>query len=339
MQGKIKFYNEDKGFGYLIGDDKKDYFFHISNINNKPEKIDKNDFVSFDPSRNDKGLEAKDITILRTIKCPVCGWNNSEEDEKCTNKKCGFTLEYVRGFHSNISDEELQQYQDELKNAKENFQSKNNKKENTSKKSSQGKGNSSKIIKGKIIFFHEENGYGFIRGEDGQKYYFHISNVDKPLEIIKGVFVFFIPQETNKGLGSSSIVIDTNSNSTQNPTQITNNYYNDEDDDDDYYEDDEPCEDCGYYECNCFEECNGCGNSNYSCTCNDDYDNYDDYYDDDNDDEEPCEENGWGITQQEFATRYYYSDCPKCGGKLFYYSNGYVKCDNSWCDWWNYLVD
>lgn len=29
MQGKIKTFSADKGFGFIKGDDEKDYFFHI----------------------------------------------------------------------------------------------------------------------------------------------------------------------------------------------------------------------------------------------------------------------------------------------------------------------
>ncbi len=60
--GKVDYYNEDKGFGF-IRDLKnfKKYFFHISNA---PEKIEEGHKVEFDIRKNDRGLNAVNIAII-----------------------------------------------------------------------------------------------------------------------------------------------------------------------------------------------------------------------------------------------------------------------------------
>ena len=32
--GKVKFYNKEKKYGFITGDDGKDYFFHVSGVSN-----------------------------------------------------------------------------------------------------------------------------------------------------------------------------------------------------------------------------------------------------------------------------------------------------------------
>ena len=33
--GKVKFYNKEKKYGFITGDDGKDYFFHASGVSNE----------------------------------------------------------------------------------------------------------------------------------------------------------------------------------------------------------------------------------------------------------------------------------------------------------------
>lgn len=62
MKGRIKNYNEQKGFGFILGNDNQDYFFHISDVNTF-EPLKRGDFVEFVPSENKKGQCAKKVKV------------------------------------------------------------------------------------------------------------------------------------------------------------------------------------------------------------------------------------------------------------------------------------
>lgn len=126
MQGKIKFYNDKKGFG-KIEQDGIEYFFYTSDIKNIPEKIYKNDkIISFDIVSKPKGPIAKNILFEEKIVCPVCNWKNKTDNINCSNSNCGFTLKYAKGLHTDISDENLSRYKKELENAKLDYVKINN---------------------------------------------------------------------------------------------------------------------------------------------------------------------------------------------------------------------
>ena len=54
VTGVVKFFNETKSFGFITGDDGKDYFVHISGLKEGVEITD-GDKVSFDVVKGDKG--------------------------------------------------------------------------------------------------------------------------------------------------------------------------------------------------------------------------------------------------------------------------------------------
>jgi len=57
MKGKVKWYSETKGYGFIIGEDNQEYFMHITEIYSaKPLK--KGEEVEFQESRSKKGLQA-----------------------------------------------------------------------------------------------------------------------------------------------------------------------------------------------------------------------------------------------------------------------------------------
>ncbi|MGV8131444.1 MAG: cold-shock protein [Candidatus Pacearchaeota archaeon] len=57
MNGKIKFFNEIKGFGFVTGEDGKDYFLHSTGIVGGAS-LTKDDSVTFETEKTDKGLKA-----------------------------------------------------------------------------------------------------------------------------------------------------------------------------------------------------------------------------------------------------------------------------------------
>lgn len=81
LQGTVKFYNKDKGFGFIhCKDTGKDYYFHITNVVGDTEP--KSGYtVEFTPQTTKKGVSAVNINILSTetadnngrVKCPSCG--------------------------------------------------------------------------------------------------------------------------------------------------------------------------------------------------------------------------------------------------------------------------
>ena len=60
MKGKVKFFNDMKGFGFIIGEDNNDYFVHITSISDGVI-ITKDDNVIFDVETGDKGLKAVNV--------------------------------------------------------------------------------------------------------------------------------------------------------------------------------------------------------------------------------------------------------------------------------------
>jgi CspA family cold shock protein len=62
--GKVKFFNESKGYGFIIEDgSSKEIFVHISEIANGL-KLNENDAVSFEVKSGKKGLNAVNVSKM-----------------------------------------------------------------------------------------------------------------------------------------------------------------------------------------------------------------------------------------------------------------------------------
>lgn len=61
MKGKIKFFNEVKGFGFIAGEDGKEYFVHSTGLN-KDISVREGDAVSFEIEQGDKGPRAVKVS-------------------------------------------------------------------------------------------------------------------------------------------------------------------------------------------------------------------------------------------------------------------------------------
>ena len=60
MKGKVKFFNEKNGFGFIAGEDGKDYFVHKSELE-EGLVLSENDSVDFDVRTGDRGLKAVNV--------------------------------------------------------------------------------------------------------------------------------------------------------------------------------------------------------------------------------------------------------------------------------------
>jgi len=59
MKGTVKFFNREKRFGFIAGEDDKEYFVHESGV--AEGSIDENDEVTFDVEDGDKGPKAVNV--------------------------------------------------------------------------------------------------------------------------------------------------------------------------------------------------------------------------------------------------------------------------------------
>jgi cold shock protein len=60
MKGTVKFFNSMKGFGFISGEDSKEYFVHSSGLK-EGITIDQDDSVTFDSEQGDRGLKAINV--------------------------------------------------------------------------------------------------------------------------------------------------------------------------------------------------------------------------------------------------------------------------------------
>ena len=63
LTGHIKFYNSERGFGFIHVSDEPDYFFHVSNLTNT-WTVQPNDLVSFTVGQNKQGICAENVKLM-----------------------------------------------------------------------------------------------------------------------------------------------------------------------------------------------------------------------------------------------------------------------------------
>ncbi|MDR1832812.1 MAG: cold-shock protein [Fusobacteriaceae bacterium] len=65
MKGKVKWFNPEKGFGFITGEDGKDVFAHFSQIQKDGFKtLNENEEVTFDVVDGQKGPQASNIKVV-----------------------------------------------------------------------------------------------------------------------------------------------------------------------------------------------------------------------------------------------------------------------------------
>jgi CspA family cold shock protein len=61
--GTVKFFNDEKGFGFIVPDNGgKDVFVHVNGLNGG--SISEGDQVSFDVEEGRKGMNAVNVTVV-----------------------------------------------------------------------------------------------------------------------------------------------------------------------------------------------------------------------------------------------------------------------------------
>ncbi len=64
-QGTVKWFNDQKGFGFITSEDGQDVFVHHSGINSEGFKtLPEGAEVSFNTENGDKGLRAVNVTVI-----------------------------------------------------------------------------------------------------------------------------------------------------------------------------------------------------------------------------------------------------------------------------------
>ena len=62
MKGTVKFFNEGRGYGFIAGDDGKEYFVHQSALA-EGVRLNENDPVEFDVEEGDRGPKAVNVKL------------------------------------------------------------------------------------------------------------------------------------------------------------------------------------------------------------------------------------------------------------------------------------
>jgi len=79
MKGKVKFFNEQKGFGFIAGDDGKEYFVHLTGLK-EGTSLRENDDVTFDVEQGDRGPKAVNVKLGGAEGAPAEAAEESSEE-------------------------------------------------------------------------------------------------------------------------------------------------------------------------------------------------------------------------------------------------------------------
>ena len=79
VEGTVKFFNGMKHFGFIAGDDGKEYFVHVSGLK-EGTSITEGDKVSFNVVEGDKGLKADQVEKIGSGQSENSDSDESEEE-------------------------------------------------------------------------------------------------------------------------------------------------------------------------------------------------------------------------------------------------------------------
>ncbi len=88
MKGKVKFFNVMKGFGFIAGDDGKEYFVHKTGLT-KGTLLRENDVVTFNPAEGEKGPKAENVALESAAgKTAQAEAPEAESSDECSCDEC-----------------------------------------------------------------------------------------------------------------------------------------------------------------------------------------------------------------------------------------------------------
>lgn len=61
QEGKVKFFNHGKGYGFITNDSGEDVFVHVNGL---IDEIKENDRVQFETEQGKKGLNAVNVEVI-----------------------------------------------------------------------------------------------------------------------------------------------------------------------------------------------------------------------------------------------------------------------------------
>lgn len=65
MTGTVKWFNAEKGYGFIKDEEGKDIFVHFSSINSDGYKtLEEGQKVTYDLVESDRGQQAKNVTVV-----------------------------------------------------------------------------------------------------------------------------------------------------------------------------------------------------------------------------------------------------------------------------------
>ncbi len=88
MYGRVTRYFQDRGYGFILGEDKKTYFIHQSNLcGEHVERGYQVDFKPFQDRRSD--YNARDVIVIDAPeKCTEDGRSNNKKGKHRSHKSC-----------------------------------------------------------------------------------------------------------------------------------------------------------------------------------------------------------------------------------------------------------
>jgi len=65
-KGRVKWFNDDKGFGFIVRESGGDVFVHFNNIQSQTGRrtLTENQLVEFTVQKGKKGLEAQEVVVV-----------------------------------------------------------------------------------------------------------------------------------------------------------------------------------------------------------------------------------------------------------------------------------